>query len=143
MSAFRGNIAAVRRRIDVVAVIALGGMFGASARYGLSVVMPTKPGQFPWGTFLTNVSGAAVLGLLLVLLTERFAPGRYVRPFLGTGVIGSYTTFSTYMVETAELVKDGHSGLAVAYVLVSLQAGLGAVWMGIVAGRSLVGMGKD
>jgi CrcB protein len=142
-SRFRRDVASLRRRWDVLLVISLGGMVGASARYALSLALPTRSGQFPWGTFLTNISGAAVLGLLLVLLTERIAPGRYLRPFLGTGVIGAYTTFSTYAVETDLLVRDGHAAIAVGYLLLSLVAGLVAVWLGIVAGRSLAGVGRQ
>lgn len=122
-------------RWDVIAVVAAGGMIGATGRYALSLALPTEPGRFPWGTFVTNVTGAAVLGLLLVLLTERYEAGRYLRPFLGTGVIGAYTTFSTFMVEADLLVRDGHPALAIGYLVGSVLAGLLAVWLGILVGR--------
>src|SRR5438094_6425539 len=92
---------------DVLAVIALGGMLGASARYGIARWLPTAHDRFPWATFWTNMSGSFLLGLLLVLLLERFPPTRLVRPFLATGIIGAFTTMSTYEVETALLLKDG------------------------------------
>ncbi|HEX3813621.1 MAG TPA: fluoride efflux transporter CrcB [Mycobacteriales bacterium] len=132
----RRDLAALRSRWDVLAAVAFGGMTGATARYALSVALPTRSGRFPWGTFLTNVTGCLILGVLLVVLTERFAGHRYLRPFLGTGMIGAYTTFSTYAVEADLLVRDGHSGTAAAYVLLSLVVGLGAVWLGMRVGRA-------
>ncbi len=131
-----------RRRLDILAAIALGGAIGAVARYGLMLALPTRVGRFPWGTFTINVSGSLVLGLLLVLLAERFPPSRYARPFIGTGVIGAYTTFSTYAVETDLLVRNGHPGVAAGYALGSLAAGLIAAWAGVVAGRALAGLGR-
>ena len=120
----------------VLLAIAIGGMGGATARYELATALPTRAGGFPWATFWTNVSGSFVLGVLLVLLLERFPPNRYARPFLATGFLGAYTTFSTFSVETDLLVKDGHVGLAVLYVAASLVAGLTAAWLGIRLTRS-------
>jgi CrcB protein len=118
---------------DVVAVIAVGGMAGATARYAIVRAIPTSTGRFPWATFLTNISGSFVLGFLLVLLLERFPPTRYLRPFLTTGIIGAYTTMSTYMVETALLFKDGHPATALLYVFGSLVVGLALTYAGIEA----------
>jgi CrcB protein len=122
-------------RPDVLAVIALGGMIGATARFKLAEAIPTKPGHFPWATFWTNLSGSFVLGFSLILLLERFPPTRYVRPFLATGILGGYTTMSTYMVETAVLVKDGHSATAAVYCASSLVIGLAVANIGMVAAR--------
>src|SRR5262249_3453570 len=91
--------------------------------------------HFPWATFWTNMSGSFALGFLLILLLERFPPTRYLRPFLTTGVIGAYTTMSTYMVETAVLIKDGHATTGLLYGLGSLAAGLALAYAGIVIGR--------
>lgn len=124
-----------RARPEVLAVIALGGMAGASARYGVAQWLPTQPGRFPWATFWTNLSGSFLLGLLLVLLLERFPPTRLVRPFLATGILGAFTTMSTYEVETALLVKDGHPLTATIYGLGSLIAGLALAYTGILVGR--------
>ena len=99
---------------DVLAVIAVGGMLGAAARFKLAEALPTKPGHFPWATFWTNLSGSFLLGFLLIVLLERFPPTRYVRPFLATGILGAFTTMSTYTVETALLMKDDHAATAVA-----------------------------
>jgi CrcB protein len=127
-----------RLQADVLAVIAAGGMLGASARYGVERVIPTPTDQFPWATFWTNMSGSFLLGLLLALLLERFPPTRLVRPFLATGILGAFTTMSTYQVETALLIKDGHAMTGVTYGLGSLIAGLALAYAGLVAGR-LVG----
>lgn len=124
-----------RARPDLVAAVALGGMLGASARYGVARALPTRPGRFPWATFWTNMSGSFLLGLLLVLVLERFPPTRLVRPFLATGVLGAFTTMSTYEVETALLIKDGHMVTGVIYGVGSLVAGLALAYTGMLAGR--------
>jgi len=118
-----------------LAVIALGGMVGASARYGVARWLPTDPGRFPWATFWTNLSGSFLLGLLLVLVIERLPPTRYLRPFVATGILGAFTTMSTYEVETALLLKDGHAATALLYGVGSLAAGLALAAAGIRVGR--------
>lgn len=124
-----------RPRPDVLAVIAIGGMLGATARFKLSEALPTKAGHFPWATFWTNMSGSFLLGFLLLLLLERFPPTRYVRPFLATGILGAYTTMSTYTVETALLIKDGHAATALLYGIGSVAAGVFLAYAGIVTAR--------
>lgn len=124
-----------RARPDVLVVIAVGGMLGATARFKLGEALPTEPGRVPWATFWTNLSGSFVLGFLLVLLLERFPPTRYVRPFLATGILGAFTTMSTYSVETALLVKDGHAPTGLLYGLGSLVAGIALAYTGILAAR--------
>ena len=124
-----------RAQLDVLAAIAAGGMLGATARFKLAEALPTDPGQFPWATFWTNVSGSFVLGFVLVVVLERFPPTRLVRPVLATGILGAFTTMSTYQVETALLIKDGHPATAVLYGLGSLAAGLGLAYSGMTAAR--------
>ena len=122
----------------VLAAVAVGGALGALARYLLSVVgLPTDAGRFPWGTFLTNISGTLLLGFVLTLVIERFPPTRYVRPFLATGFCGAYTTFSTLAVEADLLVRAGHTPLALGYLAATSAAGLLAVTAGIMGGRLL------
>lgn len=128
-----------RAQPDVLAVIALGGALGATARFELAEAIPTGPGHFPWATFWTNASGSFLLGFLLVVLLERFPPTRLVRPFLATGILGAFTTMSTYHVETALLLKDGHPGTAVLYGLASLAAGVGLAYTGMIAARAVPG----
>jgi len=124
----------------VLGAISLGATIGATARYKLATWIKVPPGGFPWATLWTNISGSFLLGLLLIVLTERFPPSRYVRPFAATGVLGAYTTFSTFSVETDVLIKDGHVALAAAYVASSLAAGLAAVWFGIAIGQRVPSM---
>ena len=119
----------------MLAAIAAGGIIGAAARRGIAEWLPSQPGRFPWATFWTNLSGSFVLGLVLVVMLERLPPGRYLRPFVATGVLGAFTTMSTYQVEAAVLMKDGHVLTGAVYVVGSLVAGLGLAWGGIHTGR--------
>jgi fluoride exporter len=126
-------------RVGVIAAVALGGMLGATARFELTEAIPAVAGRFPWATFWTNMSGSFVLGVLLVVLLERFRPTRYVRPFLTTGILGAYTTMSTYMVETAVLIKDGHAATGLVYGIGSLVIGVALAAVGIATGRVVFG----
>lgn len=126
----------------MLGAIALGGALGASARYGVAAFLPLRPGGFPWATFWTNVSGSWALGLVLALLLERFPPSRYLRPFVASGFLGAYTTYSTFAVETAVLVKDGRLALAAAYAAASLVGGFVAAWAGIWTARVLPRPGR-
>jgi CrcB protein len=119
----------------VLAAIAVGGALGASARYGVAQLVHVSPGSFPWSTFWTNVAGSFALGVVLALVLERFPPTQFVRPFVATGFLGAFTTYSTFAVETDLLVKDGHAAIAVAYVASSLVAGFVAVWFGMWVAR--------
>jgi CrcB protein len=127
-----------RRRLDprVVASVAVGGALGALARYELGEQFVAATGTFPWSTFVVNVSGSFLLGLLLTFVLERWPPTRYVRPFFAVGVLGAYTTFSTYSVEADLLLKEGHVGIGLAYVVGSVAGTAAAVYLGIVTGRS-------
>lgn len=128
----------VRSRWDVVLVVALGGALGSLVRWWLETLWPARPGGMPWATLVINVTGCGLLGALLVLVLEVWPPSRYVRPLLGTGVLGGYTTFSTAMAETRALLADGAPVVAASYVLVSLLAGLAAVWLAAAGTRGLV-----
>jgi fluoride exporter len=118
--------------------IAVAGAFGALARYGLEgLVSDRAPGAFPWGTFVVNVSGSFLLGLVFVLTTERVMVEPWLRSSLTIGFLGAYTTFSTLSLESYRLLEDGSIGLALANTVGSLVAGLTAVYLGVVAGRAL------
>jgi fluoride exporter len=119
----------------IVVALGCGGVLGAVSRYAVSLAIPTQAAHFPWDTFLVNVSGSAVLGFILILLLEQFPNGRLARPVIGTGFIGAYTTFSTFMVEAIQLMRDGRPAVAVAYLAASLTAGLLAVWTGMTGAR--------
>ena len=129
--------AATRRRLRPATLVAVaaGGALGTAARDGLEARFPVSTASFPWTTFAINVSGAFLLGVLLTFVLERWPPTRYVRPFVAIGVLGGYTTFSTFSIEADLLFRDGHIGIGLAYVLGSLAAGAAAVYLGIVAGR--------
>jgi fluoride exporter len=118
---------------DLLAV-ALGGGIGSVARYGLAAAFPAGLG-FPWAIFAVNVSGSFCLGLLLIYLLEVWPPRRFLRPFLAIGLIGGYTTFSTYAGGVLTLLMRAAFALAVAYALGSIAAALIAVWSGMKAGR--------
>jgi len=126
-----------RRGLLVLGAVALGGSLGAPARYGISVLVDITPGTFPWGTFWTNLSGSFALGLVMAFLLERFPPTRYLRPFVATGFLGAYTTYSTFAVETDLLARNGYVGIALAYSAASLVGGLAAVWIGLSVGRAV------
>jgi CrcB protein len=110
-------------------------MVGATARFKLSEALPARAGHFPWATFWTNLSGSFLLGFVLVVLLERFPPTRYVRPFLATGILGAFTTMSTFTVETSLLIKNDHPATAVLYGFGSIAAGVCLAYAGIVAAR--------
>ncbi|MEU6512053.1 fluoride efflux transporter CrcB [Streptomyces sp. NPDC046942] len=127
-----------RAQAPVVAVVAIGGALGACGRYGLSLAWPTPPGSFPWATFWTNVIGCAVIGVFMVLITDVWAAHRLIRPFFGTGVLGGFTTFSTYTIEIRRLVDGGRLGIGLAYLAATLCAALAAVWLASAAARRII-----
>jgi fluoride exporter len=112
-----------------LAAIFLGGFLGAIARYGLVEALPPEPGHWPWATFLANVAGTLALGYLTTRLQERLPLSAYRRPFLGTGLCGALTTFSTMQIELLAMLDAGDVGLAVAYATASVLAGVLAVAM--------------
>jgi fluoride exporter len=114
-----------------VVAIAIGGAVGTLARYGTSRAVPAATLGFPWPTFLVNVTGSMLLGLVVTLLVERWPPTRFLRPFVAIGFCGGFTTFSTMVVEAAQRGQHGRAGLAAAYLVVSLAAGLVAAAVGI------------
>jgi CrcB protein len=120
------------------AAAALGGVLGALARWGVAQALPSPAGGWPRATLLVNVTGCALIGVLLAVLLARFPGHRWLRPFLATGVLGGYTTFSTFAVDVVRLVDDGAVGTAVAYVAASVVGGLLAVVAGLTAGRALL-----
>jgi fluoride exporter len=104
-----------------------GGALGGLARVELSVLAPTPAGDWPWSTLAVNLVGAFLLGYFATRLAERLPPSAYRRPFLGTGVCGGLTTFSTMQLELVRMLDRGRVGLALLYAAVSLAAGLAGV----------------
>ena len=114
----------------VLAAISAGGVLGAFARYALARAWPHPAGGFAWSTLVTNVSGCFLIGVLMVIVTRVATGSRLLRPFLGVGVLGGYTTFSTYVVDAQRAAQAGHPALALTYLAVTLVGALLAVGAG-------------
>lgn len=112
-----------------LAAVALGGAAGALLRH-LIAIWIGRPSGLPWGILLVNLTGALALGLLATLFAERFEVSTAVRVGLTVGLLGGYTTFSTLSVDSLNLIEDGRWGWALANLIVSGAAGLGAAWLG-------------
>ncbi|ANS76205.1 hypothetical protein AWM70_17790 [Paenibacillus yonginensis] len=112
--------------------VGLSGILGALLRYemGRWIVLPGV-GLFPFGTLIVNLTGCLVLALFYTAATTRFKVSPPFRVAFGTGFIGSYTTFSTFCKEGIMLMKDGHAGTALAYILISLVGGYVCAWLGV------------
>jgi CrcB protein len=113
-------------RRELVAVFA-GGSLGTVARAELAEALPYTAGRWPWATFAVNVVGAFMLGYFTTRLQERLPLSSYRRPFVGTGVCGGLTTFSTMQVELLRMLDERDVSLAAAYALASVAAGFVAV----------------
>ena len=122
-----------------VVLVAVAGAVGALARYAIGVAAgPTDAGAgaFPWATFAINLAGSFVLGLVLAVAPGRWSPD--VTVAVATGLLGAFTTFSTFSNETMALVRAGHAPVAAAYVVASVLVGLAAAAAGHAAGRAVV-----
>ena len=97
--------------------------------------MPIGAGEWPWSTFVANLFGAFILGWLLTRLAERTAPSRTGGSWLARGSAGALTTFSTFQIETLDFAREGDIGLAIAYPVVSITAGMGVAVAGVLIAR--------
>ncbi|MBC3189851.1 fluoride efflux transporter CrcB [Pseudonocardia sp. C8] len=128
----------VTSRRRAVAAVAAGGVLGAEARYLLSSAFPAPPGGWPWTTFWINITGCLLIGVLYTVLAEVAArPHPLARPLLGAGMLGGYTTFSAWSVETVQLLDGGAYGTAVGYALVSPLAAVLACAGGVAVTRRI------
>jgi CrcB protein len=114
-------------------------VLGAEARYGVGLLLPHPPNAFPPSTLAVNTVGCLLIGALMVVVSELTRPHRLARPFLGTGVLGGFTTFSTYTVDVQQLLLADRPGTALGYLAGTLAAALLAVWIGATATRAAVG----
>jgi CrcB protein len=114
----------------VLLAISVGGVVGALARYFLQHVWPHQPAGFPWATFVINVSGSLCIGVLMALIEELPVGSRLVRPFIGVGILGGFTTFSTYAVDIQQSLGLAAARTALVYLAGTLVAALVAVWIG-------------
>jgi CrcB protein len=123
-------------RADVIGVVFAGGCAGGAARYAATSGWAAPTGGFPWATFAVNVTGAFILGLVVIIAAD-VVPSRYLRPLLGTGFCGGLTTFSSVVVATDQLFAHGHARTAVSYLLATIAAGLAACSLGLLLGRAI------
>lgn len=128
--------ALLRGHADLLPAIALGGAIGSLARWGLAEALPHSATAFAWSTWLVNVTGAFALGLLMPLVLALGPHRRRLRPFLGAGVLGGFTTFSTWMLDVRTTL-DSSALLAVTSLAATLVLGLIATVAGLTAGRTL------
>lgn len=117
--------------LRALAAVFAGGMVGTLARGGLTAVLPAPAAtHWPWSTFIANISGAFLIGYFTTRLLERLPLSSYRRPFLGTGVCGGFTTFSTMQIELLAMLKHHEYVLATGYIASSIAFGLLAVYLG-------------
>jgi fluoride exporter len=122
-----------------VLLVALGGAIGSAARYLAGAFIANRFGpDFPWGTFIVNVSGSFLIGVILSFVGGGQLPAG-ARPFLAVGIMGGYTTFSTYSNETLQLIEGGEFGAAMFNALGQVVVGLVGVYLGVILGRALGG----
>jgi fluoride exporter len=134
------NAARARRResLAVIGVIALGGAIGSLLRYQAGVVWPTPTGTFPTTTLLINLLGCLVIGAFMIVITQVWDAHRLVRPFFGTGVLGGFTTFSTYCLDIVNLIRLGHPASAAGYLFLTAIGAMLAVALGMLGTRRVV-----
>ena len=119
-------------------MVGVGGGLGSILRFWLGSYIGSRMGaRFPYGTFVVNITGSFLIGLVFAFLTARtqWSPNwRYLIPI---GFIGGYTTFSSFEFETLRMIQDGQIGLGLFYVASSVVVGFAAVWGGMMAGRAI------
>lgn len=116
-----------------ILLVLLGGALGTGFRYGLSTLINSafRQPEFPFGTFIINVTGSFAIGILASLFAARPSTSEVARAALMSGVLGGYTTFSSFSLETYTLLRDGRLDAAVLYAGSSVLLGLAAVWLGM------------
>lgn len=121
-----------------IALVATGGAIGSVFRYLVGVWSVRLAGpNFPWGTLAVNVVGSFMIGLLVELVARRLNASMEMRLFLVTGVLGGFTTFSSFALDAASLLERGATGLSIVYVLASLIVSIAAVFAGLALSRNL------
>ena len=122
-----------------ILAVAAGGAIGGALRYALILAFPVEPGGFPWVIFFENISGAFLLGFVLTYVLDRWRLPWDIRPFLTTGVLGSFTTFSNFTVDIVQLGWQSAYATALTYSAASMGLGVAAALAGVVLGHALAG----
>lgn len=126
------------RVMTVWLAVAVGGAIGSMLRYGIGQLTTNVLGTTPvLATFTVNVSGSFLLGIFYTLCNDRLVTSIELRVLIGVGLIGGYTTFSTFSFETIRLIESGESIKAIANILTNLLFGIGAAYLGILMGKIL------
>ncbi|NTE86379.1 fluoride efflux transporter CrcB [Agrobacterium rubi] len=121
-----------------IALVAIGGAIGSVARYLVGVWGTRLAGpNFPWGTITVNIVGAFLIGLMVEVVARRFDASAEMRVFIVTGVIGGFTTWSSFTLDAVVLFERGEMGLAALYLGGSLILSFAAIFAGLALGRSL------
>ena len=126
------------RELHTVTLVAAGGVVGAVCRYEAGVLWPTATTAFPWTTLGINLLGSLGLAVLVVVATDAWPHRSWLRPLIGTGVIGGFTTFSTFSVDLQRLLTNGHALIAVSYLVLTLAGCGAATWLGAQVTRTAV-----
>lgn len=130
----KSDLQVVRRQVMRSGSVVAGGAVGTLLRWGIGQALPSTPSGFPWATLVVNVTGALALGAVGVILIERVTRAGHLRTFLGIGLLGSYTTFSTMSLEGVLLIEAQRIGTAASYwtatLIVGQMAGLIGMWLG-------------
>ncbi|HKS85586.1 MAG TPA: fluoride efflux transporter CrcB [Pseudolabrys sp.] len=119
-------------------IVFIGGGIGAALRHGFNLAFARLAGNaFPYATLFENVSGSIVMGLLIAIFAFRSGIPQHWQLFLTTGILGGYTTFSTFSLDVALLYERGEPGLAALYVLLSVALSIGGLFAGLALVRGL------
>lgn len=123
---------------QVLGVVATGGVIGSLARYQVGRWWPARANGFPASTLSINLLGCLVIGVFLLLITERLTPHPLLRPFVGTGVLGGFTTFSTYALDIRQLLTHGRLVTALLYLGTTAVGAVMAAAIGVVGARRII-----
>ena len=118
-------------------LVMAGGAVGAALRFGLSHAVPMVAGAWPWATFVANVLGSLLMGVLAFWLVRKGAQGEQVRLLLGVGVLGGFTTFSAFSLEIAQMIENGQLAMAFGYAVSSVLVALTALFAGVALAKAV------